>query len=217
MGCQTARQVYENPCLVGQPWVDDELTRPGQAGGENVAPYDNSYAYAVRVREVHFSGAHEGLVLYAARLLRPVWDLPVASAAKKPPGAPSNAPAPLLCRLKVSDLEKLERQVMALQQFLANRPKGDASRWGNLGGGPLQSVAAGVEPRLQMQIRELHKTRRVEYYYVQVRRSRGGRRNDVAKRRRETTSRSGDRVSLCDSSIDRVGVEGKASRVRRGR
>lgn len=39
--------------------------------------------------EVHLSGRHDGLVRYLSRLLRPLWNKPVAIS-YKPPGNPQN-------------------------------------------------------------------------------------------------------------------------------
>jgi hypothetical protein len=128
--------------------------------------------------------------LYASRLLAPVWATPMAKA------PPSKTPtAPLTCAFSTANLRTLEGHVRALHRFVAARRRGghagggngvggveEEARWGSLGAHantPHTMGHSGLStpgllhsgvPVSRMRM-ELHKTRRVDYYYLQEARS----------------------------------------------
>lgn len=90
-----AAEAFEDPRLVGVP----QMQRGGApTGGVNSSGGGFNMGQVVQEAEPVFSGAHEGLCLCTARLLRSVWELPVMDV--KDVGAENSGDTGVLsCRL----------------------------------------------------------------------------------------------------------------------
>lgn len=119
---ERAADAYEDSRLVGVPQMQD-----GGSGGQSNPTGGTgvfSIVQSVQDAEPVFSGAHEGLCLCAARLLRPVWEFPVMAAKGKGDTRfveNGDAGGVLSCRLPQEAMQKLEDKIRSLEQFLRSR------------------------------------------------------------------------------------------------
>ncbi|XP_031491794.1 nuclear pore complex protein NUP155 [Nymphaea colorata] len=115
---EKAAEAFEDPRLVGLPQVEgssavsNAVTPPGV--GFNMGQ-------VVQEAEPTYSGAHEGLCLCTARLLSPLWELPVMIM-KGSGSSETNFPQGVItCRLSFEGMEILESKIRSLEQFLRSR------------------------------------------------------------------------------------------------
>jgi nuclear pore complex protein Nup155 len=149
-----AKDALEDARLCGEPELRDADAAAAAAGAGAAAGYGADDAgtgtggfdmgAVVPAAEPVWSGAHRGVCLYASRLLRPLWDEPVAA----PPAA---APALLRCALPLDALAALEDRLRALDAFLEEYSARRRAR--RAGGGALYHAAdaAGGGPAAKRQ------------------------------------------------------------------
>ncbi|KAL3691956.1 hypothetical protein R1sor_005607 [Riccia sorocarpa] len=117
---EKAAEAFEDARLVGLPQMQDA----GAAGGQ-VTPTAGTGGFNivqnVQDPEPVFSGAHEGLCLCAARLLRSVWELPVMISRGDVKNENGDAGGVLSCRLPAEAMQTLEEKIRSLEQFLRAR------------------------------------------------------------------------------------------------
>ncbi|CAM6093107.1 unnamed protein product [Calypogeia fissa] len=120
---ERAAEAYEDSHMVGVPQMLDGGVSGGQS---NTAGATGGFSIVQNVQDAEpvFSGAHEGLCLCAARLLRPVWEFPVMAVKGK--GADTrtengDSGGVLSCRLPADTMQKLEEKIRSLEQFLRCR------------------------------------------------------------------------------------------------
>ncbi|KAG6548318.1 hypothetical protein Mapa_010184 [Marchantia paleacea] len=117
---ERAAEAYEDARLVGVPQMQDG----GHAGGQSnpvSATSGFNIVQTVQDAEPVFSGAHEGLCLCAARLLRSVWELPVMISKGDTRVDNGDTGGILTCRLPAEAMQTLEEKIRALEQFLRAR------------------------------------------------------------------------------------------------
>lgn len=114
---EKAAEAYEDPRFVGMPQLEgiSALSNTRTAAG------GFSMGQVVQEAEPVFSGAHEGLCLCSARLLFPLWELPVM-VAKGGPGSPDQSGSGVVvCRLSIGGMKVLENKIRSLERFLRSR------------------------------------------------------------------------------------------------
>ncbi|KAL2622102.1 hypothetical protein R1flu_002307 [Riccia fluitans] len=117
---ERAAEAFEDARLVGLPQMQDggaaggQITQSAGTGGFNIVQ-------TVQDPEPVFSGAHEGLCLCAARLLRSVWELPVMISKGDIKPENGDAGGVLSCRLPPEAMQTLEEKIRSLEQFLRAR------------------------------------------------------------------------------------------------
>lgn len=143
-----ARRAWEDPKLVGEAALDSAAGVGG--GGAAGLQRDFDVGSVVVEPQVKFSAAFEGLVLFSARLLRPLWERAVAARVG------GDAAQPLVAAsVPESVLADLEGRIRALDTLLRSR------RWGPAAGGA--AAAAGLLPEpLARQRGALLKRRRLD-------------------------------------------------------
>lgn len=105
---EKAAETFEDPGLVGMPQLDGSTAMSSArtpSGGF-------SMGQVVQEPEPVFSGAHEGLRLCSARLLFPLWELPVLMVREE---------GVVVCRLSSRAMQVLESKIRSLEQFLRSR------------------------------------------------------------------------------------------------
>uniref|UniRef100_A0A2P2K7E5 Uncharacterized protein MANES_17G083900 n=1 Tax=Rhizophora mucronata TaxID=61149 RepID=A0A2P2K7E5_RHIMU len=115
---EKAAETYEDPRLVGMPQLE------GSNALSNTRTTTGGFSMGQVVQEAEpvFSGAHDGLCLCTARLLFPLWELPVfvtkgglgSSGAMLENGV-------IVCRLSISAIQVLENKIRSLEKFLRSR------------------------------------------------------------------------------------------------
>mmetsp|Transcript_20731 Transcript_20731/g.49379 ORF Transcript_20731/g.49379 Transcript_20731/m.49379 type:complete len:994 (-) Transcript_20731:270-3251(-) len=141
---QMAQQVFESQHFTGEPMMSDS----GVSGyGQDSSAGAFNMGRPVLEPQFKSSGAHEGLCLFVARLVRPVWEKQILVPTKGSPGF-------VQCPFSVLQLESLEQSLRGLQKYLASylkrRPSRSSSRGGYAEGRGLwsarenQAVAGGV-------------------------------------------------------------------------
>lgn len=125
-----AAEAFEDPRLVGVPQMQGGVSATSglsSGGGFNMGQ-------VVQEAEPVFSGAHDGLCLATARLLRSVWELPVMDV-RKDAGAESNGDGGIIsCRLPVEAMQALEDKIRSLEQFLRARRNQRRGHYGRVMG-----------------------------------------------------------------------------------
>ena len=107
-----ARKVYEDVTFTGEPIQDAAAPAAGTSGGGYGAEAPGPAAAAPKV---HLSGAYEGLALYTARLLSPLWEHALMGERK----VGSHTRVEL--KFKSSTLRILEERVRSLEKYLHGR------------------------------------------------------------------------------------------------
>ncbi|KAL9254939.1 Nuclear pore complex protein NUP155-like protein [Drosera capensis] len=115
---ERAAESFEDPRLVGMPKLEGGSALSSTttiAGGINMGQ-------VVQEAEPVFSGAYEGLSLCSARLLYPVWELPVM-VMKNGEGSPdlNSANGVVVCRLSIGAMQVLENKFRSVEIFLRSR------------------------------------------------------------------------------------------------
>ncbi|KAM5566892.1 nuclear pore complex protein NUP155 [Rosa sericea] len=115
---QKAAEAFEDPRFVGMP----QLEGNSALSNTRTAAGGFSMGQVVQEAEPVFSGAHEGLCLCSARLLFPVWELPVVivKGSLGSTGAMSENGL-VICRLSVEAMQVLENKIRSLEKFLRSR------------------------------------------------------------------------------------------------
>ena len=127
---EKAAEAYEDPRFVGMPQLEGisalSNTRTAAAGF--------SMGQVVQEAEPVFSGAHEGLCLCSARLLFPLWELPVM-VTKGGPGSPDlSGNGVIVCRLSIGAMQVLENKIRSLERFLRSRKSQKRGLYARVGG-----------------------------------------------------------------------------------
>ncbi|XP_050373676.1 nuclear pore complex protein NUP155 [Argentina anserina] len=115
---QKAAEAFEDPRFVGMPQLDgnNALSNTRTAAG------GFSMGQVVQEAEPVFSGAHEGLCLCSARLLFPVWELPVVIVKGSLGSAGTmQENGIVICRLSIDAMQVLENKIRSLEKFLRSR------------------------------------------------------------------------------------------------
>ncbi|GAB2228632.1 hypothetical protein Droror1_Dr00022752 [Drosera rotundifolia] len=115
---ERAAESFEDPRLVGMPKLEGGSALSSTTtivGGINMGQ-------VVQEAEPVFSGAYEGLSLCSARLLYPVWELPIM-VIKNGAGSPdlNSANGVVVCRLSMGAMQVLENKFRSLEIFLRSR------------------------------------------------------------------------------------------------
>lgn len=115
---EKAAEAFEDPRLVGMPQLDGSTT----LSNARTTTSGFSMGQVVQEAEPVFSGAHEGLCLCTARLLFPLWELPVVATkgGLDSPDAKSESGI-VVCRLSVGAMHVLENKIRSLERFLRSR------------------------------------------------------------------------------------------------
>ncbi|CAN6478214.1 unnamed protein product [Victoria cruziana] len=143
---EKAAEAFEDPRLVGLPQVEgsnaisNAVTPPGV--GFNMGQ-------VVQEAEPTYSGAHEGLCLCTARLLSPVWEVPVMIMKGGGSSETNFQQGVVTCRLSFEGMEILESKIRSLEQFLRSRRNqrrglyGCVAGFGDLTGSILYGTSLG--------------------------------------------------------------------------
>eukprot|EP00897_Mesotaenium_endlicherianum_P003492 jgi/Mesen1/3170/ME000184S02232 len=146
---EKAAEAFEDPRLVGAPHVPTGALGAGAGGGPAFSQAGGFAGYGARAgaaagagggfdmgqlvqeAEVQFSGAHEGLCVCSARLLRAVWEFPVVVGRAGSHGATAGGSsgkqedagenAVVACRLSGEHMQAVESRARALELFLRTR------------------------------------------------------------------------------------------------
>ncbi|KAM2962202.1 hypothetical protein FF2_020307 [Malus domestica] len=116
---QKAAEAFEDPRLVGMP----QLGGSSALSSTRTTAGGFSMGQVVQEAEPVFSGAHEGLCLCAARLLFPMWELPVM-VIKGGLGSADitmSEDGLVVCRLSLEAIQVLENKIRSLENFLRSR------------------------------------------------------------------------------------------------
>ncbi|XP_050130719.1 nuclear pore complex protein NUP155-like isoform X2 [Malus sylvestris] len=115
---QKAAEAFEDPRLVGMP----QLGGSSALSSTRTTAGGFSMGQVVQEAEPVFSGAHEGLCLCAARLLFPLWELPVMVIKGGLGSADTMSEDGLVvCRLSLEAMQVLENKIRSLENFLRSR------------------------------------------------------------------------------------------------
>lgn len=175
---ERAGEAFEDPRLVGVPQMQG-----GTATTNAVTSSGMGFNMGQVVQEAVpiYSGAHEGLCLCTARLLWPVWELPVM-VLKGESRFEDKDGGIIVCRLSLEAMQALEDKIRALEQFLRarrNQRRGQYGRIlgfgdlpGSFGNGNLDSVGKNLFdatiPRGTSMHGSTHKRQRVPYSAVEL-------------------------------------------------
>eukprot|EP00850_Spirogloea_muscicola_P020557 SM000219S06702 [mRNA] locus=s219:133506:144913:- [translate_table: standard] len=130
---ERAAALFDDRRLVGEARMERASGQGGSAGGgAGSSGFDMGRLDA----EPIFGSAHEGLCLCAARILRPLWELPIVTTAEGPPTSaaageaapPPPLPAVLGCRMLVDAMAAVQAKVRPLEHFLRARRDQQRSR-----------------------------------------------------------------------------------------
>ena len=106
---EAARKVYEDAAFVGEPIEEPAKPAAATSGGYGAA---SAPAAETTLPKLHFSGAYEGLALYAARLVAPLWEHSLLFERK------AGERVKVFLRLGAGTLRVLEERVRALEKYL---------------------------------------------------------------------------------------------------
>lgn len=125
---EKAAEAYEDPRFVGMPQLE------GSSALSNTRTTAGGFSMGQVVQEAEpvFSGAHEGLRLCTARLLFPLWELPVLVSK----GSSGDQDGVIVCRLSVAAMQVLENKIRSLERFFRlrkNQRRGLYAHVANLG------------------------------------------------------------------------------------
>ncbi|KAH7293720.1 hypothetical protein KP509_28G038900 [Ceratopteris richardii] len=114
---ERAADAFEDPRLVGVPQL--------QGSGPSTSPIASPAAgfnmgQVVQEATPIYSGAHEGLCLCSARLLWPIWELPVMILKGESKFEDKDGGI-VVCRLSTETMQILEDKLRSLEQFLRSR------------------------------------------------------------------------------------------------
>lgn len=114
---ERAAEAFEDPRFVGVPQM--------QGSGPSTSPIASSamgfnMGQVVQEATPVYSGAHEGLCLCTARLLWPIWELPVM-VLKGDSSLEDKDGGIIVCRLSIEAMQALEDKLRGLEQFLRAR------------------------------------------------------------------------------------------------
>ncbi|KAB1205824.1 hypothetical protein CJ030_MR7G027991 [Morella rubra] len=115
---EKAAEAFEDPRVVGMPQLE------GNSALSNTRTTAGGFSMGQVVQEAEpvFSGAHEGLCLCSARLLFPLWELPVMVVkGGLGSGDSSSETGVVVCRLSAGAMQLLENKTRALEKFLMSR------------------------------------------------------------------------------------------------
>ncbi|XP_022873884.1 nuclear pore complex protein NUP155 isoform X2 [Olea europaea var. sylvestris] len=144
---EKAANAFEDPRVVGMP----QLEGSGALSNARTAAVGFGMGQVVQEAEPVFSAAHEGLCLCSARLLLPLWELPVF-VTKDGPGSSDSTYENMIvvCRLSVGSMHVLEDQIRSLEKFLSSRRNQRRGLYGCVAGlGDLTgSILIGTESGL---------------------------------------------------------------------
>uniref|UniRef100_A0A803KU81 Nuclear pore complex protein NUP155 n=1 Tax=Chenopodium quinoa TaxID=63459 RepID=A0A803KU81_CHEQI len=128
---EKAAEAYEDPRFVGMP----QLEGSNALSNTRTAAGGFSMGQVVQEAEPVFSGAYEGLCLCTARLLFPLWQLPVM-VIKGGSDSDQSENGVIVCRLSVSAMQVLENKIRSLEKFFRlrkNQRRGMYARVAGLG------------------------------------------------------------------------------------
>lgn len=114
---QKAAEAFEDPRFVGMP----QLEGSSALSNTRTAAGGFSMGQVVQEAEPVFSGAHEGLCLCSARLLFPLWELPVVVKSGSGSGDAMSEDGLVVCRLSLEAMQVLENKIRSLEKFLRSR------------------------------------------------------------------------------------------------
>ncbi|GMH20349.1 hypothetical protein Nepgr_022190 [Nepenthes gracilis] len=128
---ERAAEAFEDPRFVGMP----QLEGSSAMSNTRIAAWGFSMGQVVQEAEPVFSGAYEGLCLCSARLLFPLWELPVM-VIKGGSGSsdPNSGSGVVICRLSVGAMEVLESKLRSLEIFLRSRKHQKRGLYGHVAG-----------------------------------------------------------------------------------
>ena len=109
---EAARKVYEDAAFVGEPIEEPVKPAGTSTGGYGAAGATNGAPAETHLPKIHFSGAYEGLALYAARLVAPLWEHALMFERK------AGDRVKVCMRLGAGTLRVLEERVRALEKYL---------------------------------------------------------------------------------------------------
>ncbi|KAL4574340.1 hypothetical protein LXL04_021169 [Taraxacum kok-saghyz] len=118
---EKAAEAFEDPRVVGVPQGTG-----GELGNTRTAPGGFSMGQVVQEAEPVFSGAYDGVLLCASRLLWPVWEVPVMVC--------DDGVGVVGCRLSVEAMGVLEDKVRCVEKFLRSRRNQRRGVYGSVGG-----------------------------------------------------------------------------------
>ncbi|GAB2296935.1 hypothetical protein Dimus_031037 [Dionaea muscipula] len=128
---ERAAEAFEDPRLVGMP----QLEGSSALSNTRTAAGGFSMGQVVQEAEPVFSGAYEGLCLCAARLLFPVWELPVmVNKVDSDSSDPNSSNGVVVCRLPVRAMQVLETKIRSLEIFLRSRKNQRRGLYGYVAG-----------------------------------------------------------------------------------
>ncbi|KMT15470.1 hypothetical protein BVRB_3g059730 [Beta vulgaris subsp. vulgaris] len=132
MVTEKAAEAYEDPRFVGIP----QLEGSSALSNTRTAAGGFSMGQVVQEAEPVFSGAHEGLCLCTARLLFPLWELPVLVVTGGSGSSDQSGNGGVVCRLSVAAMQVLENKIRSLEKFFRlrkNQRRGLYARVAGLG------------------------------------------------------------------------------------
>lgn len=114
---EKAAEVYEDPRFVGMPQLE------GSSAFSNTRTSAGGFSMGQVVQEAEpvFSGAHEGLCLCSARLLFPIWELPVMVTKGGSGPSDQSGNGVIVCRLSAGAMQVLENKIRSLEKFIRSR------------------------------------------------------------------------------------------------
>eukprot|EP00850_Spirogloea_muscicola_P013590 SM000093S24401 [mRNA] locus=s93:175800:183708:+ [translate_table: standard] len=132
---ERAAALFDDRRLVGEARMERASGQSGSGGG-GAGNSGFDMGRLVQDAEPIFGSAHEGLCLCAARILRPLWELPIVTTAEGPPTSaaageaapPPPPPAVLGCRMSVDAMAAVQAKVRPLEHFLRARRDQQRSR-----------------------------------------------------------------------------------------
>ncbi|GAB4828698.1 hypothetical protein Ancab_018363 [Ancistrocladus abbreviatus] len=115
---ERAAEAFEDPRFVGMP----QLEGSSALSNTRTAAGGFSMGQVVQEAEPIFSGAYEGLCLCSARLLFPMWELPVmVIKGSSGSSGPNPGNGVVVCRLSAGAMQVLENKIRSLEKFLRSR------------------------------------------------------------------------------------------------
>ncbi|KAL8150748.1 hypothetical protein V2J09_020556 [Rumex salicifolius] len=128
---EKAAEAFEDPRFVGIPQLEGNSALP------NNRTFSGGFSMGQVVQEAEpvFSGAYEGLCLCSARLLFPVWELPVMVTRGGSGSSDSTSrDGVVVCRLSVGAMQVLENKIRSLEKLLRSRKNQRRGLYGYVAG-----------------------------------------------------------------------------------
>lgn len=173
---ERAAEAFEDPRLVGVPQMQGSTATTSPVASSTMG---FNMGQVVQEAAPIYSGAHEGLCLCTARLLWPIWELPVM-VLKGESSFEDKDGGIVVCRLSIEAMQALEDKLRALEQFLRARRNQRRGQYGRIfgvgdlpdffGSGNLDSVSKNLfdAPRGTSTQTSTHKRQRVPYSSVEL-------------------------------------------------